>query len=240
MRARCPYAPVAAPSLEELVTAHAAQVKRIACHLLARLPASVQIDDLIQAGMLGLIEAAQRYDASQGASFATFAELRIRGAMLDEIRKGDWVPRSVHRRAREVAAAIQSIETQTGRDAQDAEVAEQLGLSLADYYAALQDIRGQKLVSLDESAEEGEGDDLLARLPSPQAGPEEDVAREQLIASVAGLIDALPERERLVLSLYYDEGLNLKEIGAVLGVSESRISQLHSQAVSRLRARLAA
>lgn len=238
LRAPCPYAP-ARPGLDELVGRHAPQVKRIACHLLARLPASVQIDDLIQAGMLGLIEAARRYDASQGASFATFAEQRIRGAMLDEIRRGDWTPRSVHRRSREVAAAIRAIETETGREAQDVDVALRLGLSLPEYHDTLTELRGQKLVSLDDDEHgEEEGEGLLAQLASTEAGPEEETARDQLLGAVSAQIDVLPEREKLVLALYYDEGLNLKEIGAVLGVSESRVCQIHAQAVARLRSRL--
>lgn len=239
LRAPCPYAP-ARPGLDELVARHAPQVKRIACHLLARLPASVQIDDLIQSGMLGLIEAARRYDAAQGASFATYAEQRIRGAMLDEIRRGDWTPRSVHRRARELAAAIRAIEAETGREAQDAEIAARLGLSQPEYHETLADLRGQKLVSLDEDDgdEDSDGENLLAQLATTAAGPEDTAAHEQLLGAVAAQIDGLPERERLVLALYYDEGLNLKEIGAVLDVSESRVCQIHAQAVARLRARL--
>jgi RNA polymerase sigma factor for flagellar operon FliA len=222
--------------IEDFVAECAPLVKRIAHHLIVRLPAAVQVDDLIQAGMVGLLEAARRYDPSQGAAFPTFAERRIRGAMLDEIRKGDWAPRSVHRRAREVAAAIRAVEAATGSEAQDKDVAEQLGLSLADYHQTLSDLQGQKLLSIDEAGpnEESEADKLV----SPFQDPAETVQREHLLSHLARAIDCLPERERLVLSLYYDEELQLKEIGAVLGVSESRVSQLHSQALARLRARL--
>ncbi|MFO1349991.1 MAG: RNA polymerase sigma factor FliA [Gammaproteobacteria bacterium] len=227
-------------SPEQLISRYAALVNRIAHHLLARLPAAVQIDDLIQAGMLGLIEATRRYDARRGANFATFAEHRIRGAMLDEIRKGDWTPRSVHRKAREVSTAIRAVEAANGGEATDREVAAQLGITLAEYHKTLADMRGQKLLSIEELGaadddDEREGADGLV---SPAIGPAETVQREQLQALLALAIERLPEREKLALSLYYDEGLNLKEIGLVLGVSESRVSQLHSQALARLRARM--
>ena len=234
-----------AHSSEQLINDNTALVQRIAHHLLARLPASVQLDDLLQAGMLGLLEASRRFDSGQGASFATFAERRIRGAMLDEIRKGDWVPRSVHRKAREVTAAVQAAEHALGREAKEHEIAEQMGISLSDYQATLNDMQGQKLLSLDELDSSNETGNGVGRelgsdfLVSPDLGPEDSVQRQQAIASLAAAIDALPERERLVMSLYYDEGLNLKEIGQVLEISESRVSQILSQTLARLRARLA-
>lgn len=231
------YASLGGDTADDLIARCAPQVKRIAYHLLARLPASVQVDDLIQAGMLGLLEAARRYDPAQGTSFSTFAEPRIRGAMLDEIRKGDWTPRSVHRKAREVAAAIRAVEIATGREADDRSIAEQLGISLAEYHEILADLRGQKILSLDESGTDDESE--IHRVPAPGCDPLETVGRESLFKRLASAIDLLPEREKLVLSLYYDEELHLKEIGAVLGVSESRVSQLHSQALARLRARVA-
>ncbi|HHW76420.1 MAG TPA: RNA polymerase sigma factor FliA [Xanthomonadaceae bacterium] len=231
------YASLGGDTADGLIARHAPQVKRIAYHLLARLPASVQVDDLIQAGMLGLLEAARRYDPAQGANFATFAEPRIRGAMLDEIRKGDWTPRSVHRKAREVATAIRAVETATGREARDQDIAAQLGIGLSDYHDTLADLRGQKLLSLDEAGEDDEHE--ARRVPAPNGDPAETVNREHLLGQLARAIDLLPERERLVLSLYYDEELHLREIGAVLGVSESRVSQLHGQALARLRARFA-
>ncbi len=220
---------------DDLVHRHASLVKRIAYHLLARLPDSVQVDDLIQAGMLGLLEAARRYDPGQGASFTTFAERRIRGAMLDEIRKGDWVPRSLHRKAREVSGAIREVELETGREARPREVAERLGIGVGEYQDILGDLRGQKLLSIDMIGAEDE--DGAEQLVSPDAQPAEVVQRQEALGRLVDAIDGLPERERLVLSLYYDENLNLKEIGAVLGVSESRVSQIHGQALLRLRAR---
>jgi len=169
MRGVALYASLGGDAADDLIARHAPQVKRIAYHLLARLPASVQVDDLIQAGMLGLLEAARRYDPAQGANFATFAEPRIRGAMLDEIRKGDWTPRSVHRKARDVATAIRTVETATGREARDRDIAEQMGMSLAEYHETLADLRGQKLMSLDETGPDDESE--VYRIPAPNGDP---------------------------------------------------------------------
>ncbi len=225
-------------SQHQLIERHAPLVKRIAYHLLARLPANVQVDDLIQAGMIGLLEASRKYDAGKGASFETFAGIRIRGAMLDEVRKGDWAPRSVHRNSRMVSDAIRKIEARTGRDAKDHEVAAELQLSLEDYYGILGDTLGSRLFSFDDLLQEGENGGLQEDTSSLHHGPSHELEDNRFQAALADAISNLPERERLVLSLYYDEELNLKEIGEVLGVSESRVSQLHSQCAARLRARL--
>jgi len=222
---------------DTLVQQYAPLVKRIAHHLLARLPATVQVEDLIQAGMLGLLEAVRKYDASKGASFETYAGIRIRGAMLDDVRKDDWAPRSVHRNARRIAEAIKAVEIRTGRDAQDTEVARELGISLDEYYSHLQDSVGTRLFSLDEVLEHNEGG-VTPSADVISGGPQHDVQWQAFRNALADAIDGLPERERLVLALYYQEEINLKEIGAVLGVSESRVSQIHSQAVLRLRSRL--
>ena len=230
------YAANQAEGIEEALARNAGLVKRIAYHLISRLPASVQVDDLIQAGMIGLLEAARHYDASQGASFETYAGIRIRGAMLDEMRKNDWAPRSVHRRAREAAQVIHELENRYGRDARDSEVADGLGISLEEYHRILQDASSCRLFSLDDVGDDEPG--LVEDLPSDVPDPQQGLQAEDFRRSLAQAIDALPERERLVLSLYYDDELNLKEIGAVLGVSESRVSQIHSQAVLRLKARM--
>ncbi len=216
-----------------LVEDYAHLVKRIAHHLMARLPDSVQVDDLVQAGMLGLLEAAGKYDGSRGASFETYAGIRIRGAMLDEVRRGDWAPRSVHRNTRRMSEAIRSVESRTGREAQDKDIAATMGVTLAEYHRMLKDASASRLFSYDalteiDEEQEVAGDEGVA------SGFEIQAFRQQL----AQAIGSLPERERLVLSLYYDEELNLKEIGAVIGVSESRVSQIMSQATVRLRARL--
>lgn len=221
---------------ENMVDEHASMVKRIAYHLKSRLPAHIQVDDLIQAGMIGLLEAAKNYDARQGASFETYASIRIRGAMLDEMRKNDWAPRSVHRNSRRVAEVIRQIENEKGRDARDSEIAEALNIELDEYNRILQDSSGHKLLSFEEFGMGNES--ILDTIPNPQTGVLDSLQKEDMKVLVANAIAGLPERERLVMALYYDEELNLREIGAIIGVSESRISQIHSQAVIRLQTRL--
>lgn len=213
-------------------------VKRIAHHMMARMPASVQVDDLIQAGMIGLLEAAQKFDGTKGASFETYAGIRIRGAIVDEMRRGDWAPRSVHRNTRRVSQAMSEVETLTGRAARDYEVAEAMGVSIGEYYDIVKDSASTKLYSLDEAHEEDEGKILSQESNSSMSKPSESVHKDLLHQAMVSAIDGLPEREKMVLSLYYEQELNLKEIGLVLGVSESRISQIHSQATARLRTRL--
>lgn len=221
---------------EDMVEQHAPLVKRIACHLINRLPASVQLEDLIQAGMIGLLEASRNYDKNQGASFETYAGIRIRGSMLDEIRKNDWAPRSVHRKARMVAEAVREIEHEQGRDARDTEIAESLEMPLEDYYKILQDNSYHKVMSFEDM---GTGDDsILENMSDGGPGILDGLQREDMQRIVTEAIASLPERERLVMALYYDDELNLREIGAVMGVSESRVSQIHSQAVIRLQARM--
>jgi RNA polymerase sigma factor for flagellar operon FliA len=237
MNARAMYAQIQHGDPGELVRQHAGLVKRIAFHLSARLPATVQVEDLIQAGMMGLLEAARSYREGQGASFETFAGIRIRGAMLDEVRKHDWTPRSVHRRSREVAEAVRELEKRLGREPRDAEVCEQLGISLDEYHQILADSAGASVFSLDHAGEESE--DLTLDVADERPGPEASLFDERFRMELAQAIAELPERERLMMSLYYVEELNLKEIGAVLGVSESRVSQIHGKALMRLRARLA-
>ena len=230
------YSDVNALNFDELVQTHAALVKRIAHHLMGRLPDSVQLDDLIQAGMIGLIEAARKYDGAKGASFETYAGIRIRGAMLDEIRRGDWAPRSVHRNSRRISEAIKEVELVKGRDAEDHEVAEHLGMSVDEYHSHLKDSAGCRLFSFEEILEKSEQghDQVAGATPGPYGGIQQDAFQSALADAIRGL----PEREQLVLALYYDEELNLKEIGAILGISESRVSQIHSQAAHRLRSRL--
>ncbi|WP_051453367.1 RNA polymerase sigma factor FliA [Hydrogenovibrio kuenenii] len=210
-------------------------VNRIAYHLKGRLPDSVMVDDLIQSGVIGLIEASQKFDASQGASFETYAGIRIRGAMLDEIRRGDWTPRSVYRKSREVSDAISKIEAREGREAKDPEVAKEMQVSLDEYYHILQDTNSVQLLSIDQpDHDELSEDRMVGQMKSQLLEISEDGFHKELSRE----IDNLPEKEKLVMALYYDEELNLKEIGEVLEVSESRVSQIHSQAIKRLKARL--
>ena len=220
----------------EQVILYTPLVKRIAYHLMSRLPPNVQQDDLIQAGLIGLLEALRNYDASQGASFQTYARIRIRGAMLDEIRKNDWAPRSVHRKARMVAEVVREIENKTGRDARDHEIADALKVSLEEYHQLLQEASGHRVFSYDELEIESHGG--FTGMVERDKGPLEGLQSEDFKKSLAEAIAGLPERERMVMSLYYDEELNLREIGAVIGVSESRVCQIHSQAVIRLQSRM--
>ncbi|HEY4583313.1 MAG TPA: RNA polymerase sigma factor FliA [Lysobacter sp.] len=219
-----------------VVTRHGELVRRIAHHLAARLPASVEVDDLIQAGMLGLIEAARNFQADQGAAFETYASIRIRGAMIDEIRRGDWVPRSVHRRYRDVVAATRQVEQANGRAANSSEIAEVLGVSVDDYHHMLEDASRGQLLSLDEQMDDFDGEPRLAA--SCNATPARELEHRMFREALGGAIGGLPEREQLVLSLYYEQEMNLREIGAVLGISESRVCQIHGQAMLRLRGRL--
>ena len=228
------YADVDKDQQDQRVVQNLTLVKRIAYHLISRLPSTIQVDDLIQAGMLGLIDASRHYDPSQGASFETYAGIRIRGSMLDEVRHADWSPRSLHRKMRQVTEAIREIENATGRDAKDSEVAEKLGLSLQEYYSIMRDNASSRLFSLNQAEEDGQ---LI--MGKQEKDPYDALQKEGFQASLAQCIGELPEREQMVMSLYYNDELNLKEIGLVLDVSESRVCQIHSQALARIRAKLA-
>jgi len=219
----------------KLVNQYAPLVKRIAHHLQARLPRTIQIEDLIQSGMIGLLEAAGKYDESKGASFETYAGIRIRGTMLDEVRKVDWVPRSVYRNSRRIAAIVKEVENKLGRDARDVEIAEALDISLTEYHLMLKDSNSAQIYGFDDIGLHDEimKDGFSERIKGPLEGLQQDNFRTIL----AKCISNLPDRERLVITLYYEEELNLKEIGKILGVSESRVCQIHSQASSRLRTR---
>ena len=221
-----------------LLTEHMPLVKRLAHHMKAKLPASVEVDDLIQAGMIGLLDAITRYEETHGAQFETYAVLRIRGAMLDELRSSDWLPRSMRQNMRKIEAAMSVLQQKLGHAPSESEVAKSLKLSLADYQDMLSDGGGHQLVYYEDFHDNEGNDSFLDRYAVDDADPLRSLMDGDFRQAVIDAIDALPPREKILMGLYYEEELNLKEIGAVMGVSESRVSQLHTQAVARLRARL--
>jgi RNA polymerase sigma factor for flagellar operon FliA len=224
---------------QDLVLKHADLVKRIAYHLVSRMPPNVEVDDLIQAGMLGLLDAAKHYSATKGANFETYAGIRIRGAMLDEVRKSDWTPRSVHRNMREIADVVRKLENEKGHDATPSEIAAALGVSIEEYHKLVQDAASCRLFSFDQMGASDDESSPADHARDEGPGPFDNIRDSGFRDALANAIGLLPEREKLVLSLYYDEDMNLREIGEVLEVSESRVCQIHGQALVRLRARLA-
>lgn len=232
------YTAAGQPDREQLVQRFVPLVKRIAYHLMARLPASVQFEDLVQNGMIGLLDALDRFEEGFGAQFETYATQRIRGAMLDALRESDWLPRQLRREMRRIEATINQLEHQHGRIPSEKELAEALGMSLADYQKVLGDARGHQLVYLEDFHGDGDEDFLDRHFVDNDADPLRQLEDRNLREVLVRTIEGLPEREKLVMALYYEEELNLREIGEVLGVTESRVCQLHSQAIARLRAQV--
>jgi RNA polymerase sigma factor for flagellar operon FliA len=224
--------------VQRQVTEFAPLVRRIAHHLAAKLPASVDVDDIIQAGLIGLMDAAGRFEESQGHAFETYASQRIRGAMLDELRQNDWLPRGVRRAAREIEQAISRVEQRHGRAPVEREIADELGLGLPEYQAMLREARGYQLFQIEDFETDSDGDHYDRLFADERADPLARIQDEKFKAALASAIDRLPEREKLVMGLYYEQEMNFKEIAAVLKVSESRVCQLHGQAVARLRSKL--
>lgn len=221
-----------------LLREHAPLVKRLAHQMKAKLPASVEVDDLIQAGMIGLLDAVNRYEDNHGAQFETYAVQRIRGAMLDELRNSDWLPRSIRQNMRKIEEAMAAVQQRLGRPPAEAEVAKQMKMSLADYQELLNESGGHQLVYYEDFHEE-EGDHFLDRYCTDKRDdPLQALVNSGFRDAVIDAIGALPEREKILMGLYYEQEMNLKEIGAVMNVSESRVSQLHSQAIARLRSYL--
>jgi RNA polymerase sigma factor for flagellar operon FliA len=221
-------------ALQDLAINFMPLVKRIAFHLAGRLSSHISVEDLVQAGMIGLIKAKRNFNAGKGACFHTYASLRIRGAMLDEIRHSNWMPRSLASKARQMAEIIRRIESDKGREARDAEIANAMAVSLDDYFATLQRLKAHCVIDVDAL-----GDEESANLAAGcQDGPLKALEDERLASSIAAAIRTLPDREAQVLSLYYNEEMNLREIGEILKVSESRVCQIHGQALLRLRVRL--
>lgn len=206
-------------------------VKIIAHHISVRLPPGKCVDDLIQVGMIGLLEAARTYEPNLGAEFKSYASIRVRGAILDELRRESWMPRSVQQKSRQLSKAIQSAENKLGRTATDREIAAEMDISLEEYGDVLESVAGCTVFSLDDenSFNEPQNDEDV---------PFNNIQNASVKAKLAELIGSLPDQEKMVVALYYDYGLNLREIGEVLVVSESRVCQIHSQATSRLRSRM--
>ena len=218
---------------------YAPMVKRLAHHLLAKLPANVEFDDMLQAGMIGLMDAISRYQEGQGTQFETYANQRIRGAMLDELRNNDWLPRSVRKNQRTIQAAMSSLEHRLGRAATEAEIAREMNVSLEDYQQLLQDAKGSQLFYFEDFGSDEDSGGYLDRHMSDSSGdPAEILNDKRFKQALVAHIGELPEREKQLMGLYYEQDLNFREIAAVMGVTESRICQLHSQAVTRLRAKL--
>ena len=215
-------------------------VRRMAHYMIAKLPPSVQIDDLIQAGLIGLMDAVSRFEEGMGAQFETYAQQRIRGAMLDELRAADWMPRGLRQTQRRIETTMHKLEQTLGRHPNELEMAKALGISLEDYQDMLFDARGAQLVYYDDhDDDDGGGEAYLDRhLRDDESNPLERLGDQAFRSALADAIDILPEREKLLMSLYYEQELNFREIAAVMGVTESRVCQLHTQAISRIRGRL--
>lgn len=213
-------------------------VKRIAHHMMVKLPASVEVSDMIQAGLIGLLDAVNRYEESVGAQFETYATQRIRGAMLDELRQSDWLPRGLRKTMRSIETAISVLEQRLGRAPSEPELARELGVSLAQYQEMLQGARGYQLLYYEDFEQGDEVHFLDRHCTDGHPDPLEALLDGKMRAALAEAIEALPEREKMMMGLYYEQELNLREIGEVLGVSESRVCQIHTQAIARLRSHL--
>jgi len=222
-----------------LLEEHAPLVKRLAHQMKAKLPPSVEVDDLIQAGMIGLLDAVSRYEETHGAQFETYAVQRIRGAMLDELRSSDWLPRSIRQNMRKIEEAMNKVQQRLGRAPKEVEIAAELKMSLVEYQELLTEGSGHQLVYYEDFHEKDENEHFLDRYCVDEASdPLQSLMNGGFRQAVIHAIEALPEREKILMGLYYEQEMNLKEIGAVMGVSESRVCQLHSQAIARMRARL--
>ena len=223
------------PSVESYLP----MVRRLASRMISKLPANVELDDLIQAGMMGLMDAMTRYEQGHGAQFETFAMQRVRGAMLDELRGTDWVPRSVRKNQRSISDAVQVLEQKLKRAPTDVEIAEKLAVSIDEYHEMLTDVRSGQLVYMDNyDTEDGDGHYLDQHSVDTGSDPLAQLSDLRFREALVAAIENLPEREQYVMSMYYEHDMNLKEIAAVLGVTESRVCQLHSQSVARLRAKM--
>ncbi|CAN7611867.1 RNA polymerase sigma factor FliA [Acidovorax sp. Leaf78] len=226
---------------DAMIRQHVPLVRRIAHHMIAKLPPNVELDDLIQVGMMGLAEALSRYEVAQGVQFETFATQRIRGAMLDELREGDWMSRSSRKSQKDIEHAVHRLEQKLGRSPLESEIADEMGMELSDYQSLLGKVRGTQLVYLEDMTHNEDDDGFLDRhVADGDADPMEMLRDQRLKVSLVNAIKSLPEREQHIMGMYYEHDMNLKEIAAVLGVTESRVCQLHSQSIARLRAKMRA
>ena len=227
---------------EAVIKEYAPMVKYVANRIAMRLPPHVEVDDLISVGVLGLIDAIDKYDSTRGAKFKTYAEFRVRGAILDELRSMDWVPRSVRQKASSMDGVVQKLQNKLGRRPEDDEIAEAMGVSLDELFTTLNETKSMPILSLEDlgiAKESGEQQSLLDCLAGKNdVDPQTHIRLVELKEIISKTIDTLPEKERLMISLYYYEELTMKEIGGVLGITESRVSQIHSKAVFRLRNKL--
>ena len=233
------YTPTGHLDRDAMLRQYVPLVRRLAQHMIAKLPPNVELDDLIQVGMIGLSEALSRYQASQGVQFETFATQRIRGAMLDELREGDWMSRGSRKSQKEIETAVHKLEQKLGRSPLESEIASALNMSLADYQSLLAKVRGTQLVYLEDISGGDDDESFLDRhAGDAESDPLELLRDQRLRQALVEAIKNLPEREQYIMSMYYEHDMNLKEIAAVLGVTESRVCQLHSQSIARLRAKM--
>ncbi|MEE8484468.1 MAG: FliA/WhiG family RNA polymerase sigma factor [Nitrospinota bacterium] len=230
------------PEADRLIIEYSPLIKFVAQRIAMRLPPHIELDDLTSAGVMGLIDAISKFDPSKETQFKTYAEIRIRGAILDELRALDWVPRSVRQKATELSGAFNAVEQRVGRGASDEEVAEELGIGLDALHKQLNDAKGMPIVSIEDlggTGNDGESRNIMEVIAGGTDTDPQMLAHINEVREIIGrAIDQLPEKERLLVSLYYYEELTMKEIGEVLGITESRVSQLHTRAVMRLRGKL--
>jgi RNA polymerase sigma factor for flagellar operon FliA len=234
------YNPKGQLNRDALLKQYTPLVRRMAHYMIARLPANVEVDDLIQTGMIGLADAITRYESGHGAQFETFATQRIRGSMIDELRETDWLSRTSRKEQKDIERAINKLEQRFGRSPQEQEISDELGVSLADYQDMLTKARGTQLVYLEDlTGRDDEDDDVLDRhVSNEDANPLNILQNQKMREALVAAIKVLPEREQFIMGMYYEQDMNLKEIAEVLKITEARVSQLHSQSVARLRSRL--
>jgi RNA polymerase sigma factor for flagellar operon FliA len=230
------------PDRDELILEHLPQIKYIAQRISTKLPSHVELNDLVSAGILGLLDAIEKFDPNRGVKFKTYAELRIKGAILDSLRNLDWAPRSLRKKSKDLERVYRELEQRLGRPATEKEVCEAMEISLDEFYELVDQIKGLNLGSFQEMSgkdEEKNSEPLVKYVPdAPQLDPFFVFHKSEIQGIMSTAIDTLPKKERLVVSLYYYDELTMKEIGKVLGVNESRVSQLHTKAMLRLRTKL--